>query len=248
MVGGDVVAVTGAASGVGRAVVVDLLEKGNRVAAIDRDAGALSELTAVEGVDDDRLLRLPCDITDSADVTTAFARVDDVWARLDGLVNCAGVAVLNEAGVVEGVSDDAWALALAVNLTGTFWCCRSAIPLMARDRGGSVVNIASTAALVHEPGLEAYSAAKGGVVALTRALAPAAAARDVRVNTVCPGLLRTPMTSRVAAGLVAHLEAGTLLDVPGPEGVVGMITYLLGADARYVTGATLVVDGGFTAQ
>jgi len=163
---------------------------------------------------------------------------------------------MNHSGRIEDVSDQAWATALAVNLTGTFLCCRMAVPLMEASgggsivnvAGGSIVNVASTAALVAEPGLEAYTAAKGGVVALTRSLAVSCAQRQVRVNAVCPGLIRTPMLHQVDQAFWDQMKAATPLEVPGPEGIVGLVAYLLDESSSYMTGSALVIDGGFSAH
>lgn len=242
-----VIAVTGAASGLGLATTAACIAEGATVVMLDRNVGALEAVRATLP-EQARAVGLRCDISDSGSVVASFSTIDREFGRLDGLVNNAGVAALNQTGRVEDISDDDWARSIAVNLTGSFLCVRSAMQLLERSAGASVVNVASTAALVAEPGLEAYSAAKGGVVALTRALAVSSAPRGVRVNALCPGLVRTPMATDAGADLWNHISASTLLEIPEPDAITGLITYLLSDESRYMTGSTLVIDGGFTAQ
>lgn len=243
---GKVIAITGAASGVGRAVAQACAGEGARLALLDRDEAALARVTTELGAAD--VVPVSVDIADSRSVADAFAAVRVQFGALHGLFNNAGVARVNDSGRAEDISDGDWALMLQVNLTGCFFCCRAAISMMEASGGGSIVNNASTAALVAEPGLEAYSAAKGGVVALTRALAASSARRGVRVNAVCPGLLETPMTAAIGTPLTQRLRAATLLDVAGPDALSGLVTYLLSAESTYMTGSVVVIDGGLTSQ
>jgi NAD(P)-dependent dehydrogenase (short-subunit alcohol dehydrogenase family) len=243
---GQVIAITGAASGVGLAAARACAAAGARLALLDRDAGALDRATALlEGAE---VLPVVVDVGRPDSVAEVFAAIKVRFGALHGLFNNAGVAPVNASERVEDISDETWAFALQVNLTGCFLCCREAIALIESSGGGSIVNNASTAALVAEPGLEAYSAAKGGVVALTRSLAASSAPRGVRLNAVCPGLLQTPMASAIGTQLTSRLEADTLLDVPGPEALAGLIVYLLSDQSRYMTGSVLVIDGGLTSS
>ncbi len=226
---GQVIAITGAASGVGLAAARSCATAGARLALLDRDVSALDRATAqLEGAE---VLPVVVDIGRPDSVADAFAAIKARFGALHGLFNNAGVAPVNASERVEDISDETWTFAL-IESSG----------------GGSIVNNASTAALVAEPGLEAYSAAKGGVVALTRSLAASAAPRGVRLNAVCPGLLQTPMASAIGAQLTSRLEADTLLDVPGPEALAGLIVYLLSDESRYMTGSVLVIDGGLTSS
>jgi NAD(P)-dependent dehydrogenase (short-subunit alcohol dehydrogenase family) len=246
---GRVIAITGAASGVGLAAARACAGAGARLALLDRDAPAL-ERAAVDLPSDTVTDVLPVvvDIGDPASVTDAFTAIGSRFGALHGLFNNAGVAPVNESGRVEDVSDETWALALRVNLTGCFLCCRAAIGLIESSGGGSIVNNASTAALVAEPGLEAYSAAKGGVVTLTRSLAVSSAHRGVRLNALCPGLVRSPMATAIGSELTTRIEAETPLAVPGPEALSDLVVYLLSDRSRYMTGSVLVIDGGFTSH
>lgn len=243
---GRVIAITGAASGVGLAAARACADAGARLALLDRDAPALARAEAELAADD--VLSVVVDIGEPSSVADAFTAISSRFGALHGLFNNAGVAPVNASGRVEDISDDTWAFALRVNLTGCFLCCRAAVGLIESCGGGSIVNNASTAALVAEPGLEAYSAAKGGVVTLSRSLAVSSARRGVRVNALCPGLVRSPMTTAIGAALTDRLEAETLLDVPGPEALSGLVVYLLSDQSRYMTGSVLVIDGGFTSH
>lgn len=241
---GRVIAISGAASGVGLAAARACAEAGARLALLDRDQTALQRATAQ--LDAAEVLPVVVDIGRPDSVAEAFAAIMGRFGALHGLFNNAGVAPVNISERVEDISDETWAFALQVNLTGCFLCCRAAIALIESSGGGSIVNNASTAALVAEPGLEAYSAAKGGVVALTRSLAASSALRGVRLNAVCPGLLQTPMASSIGEQLTRRLAADTLLEIPGPEALAGLIVYLLSDEARYMTGSSIVIDGGLT--
>jgi NAD(P)-dependent dehydrogenase (short-subunit alcohol dehydrogenase family) len=243
---GHVIAITGAASGVGLAVAHGCAEQGADLALLDREPATLARAAAALAPKTNSVLPVVVDIGDPLSVSRAFDAIRSRFGVLHGLFNNAGIAVTNPSERVEDITDENWALAITVNLTGCFLCCRAAMGLIESSGGGSIVNNASTAALVAEPGLEAYSAAKGGVVALTRSLAVSAANRGVRMNVVCPGLLQTPMAAGIDSALVSRLRADTLLPVPGPEALSGLIVYLLSDESKYMTGSVVVIDGGLT--
>lgn len=243
---GHVIAVTGAASGVGLATAQACMDAGARLALLDRDSKSLERVAAELG--GDTTLCATVDIGEPDSVRSAFQSIREHFGELHGLFNNAGIAQLNSSERPEDISDATWDLTLRVNLTGCFLCCREAIGLIETSGGGSIVNNASTAALIAEPGLEAYSAAKGGVVSLTRSLAFSSAARGVRVNAVCPGLIRTPMAGAIGNDLVSRLERDTPLPIPGPDALSGMVVYLLSPESAYMTGSVLVIDGGLTSH
>jgi NAD(P)-dependent dehydrogenase (short-subunit alcohol dehydrogenase family) len=232
---GKVALVTGAASGIGRATMERLVAEGARVVAVD-----------VQAVDaGDQVVGLAGDVSDPATAARAVAAAVDRFGRLDVLANVAGI--LRTAHTHEH-SLEVWDQVLAVNLTGTFLCCRAAIPVMLEGGGGAIVNTSSTAALAGHPWAAAYSASKGGVLALTRVLAVEYAKRGIRANAVCPGSITTPITGDFdfpegADGKLIH-RIMSITRPEGPEVVAAAIAYLASDDARHVNGESLRVDGG----
>ncbi len=231
---GLVALVTGAGSGLGRATAALLAAEGARVAGLDlRPAGATA-------------LDLRADVTDEAAVRAAVDEVVEWAGRLDVVVNAAGVASF---GHTADVPLAEWHRILAVNLTGTFLVTREALPHLVASRG-AVVNVASLAGVRGWRYGAAYSASKGGVVALTRSLAVEYARAGVRVSCVCPGSIDTPMRHGIAPvpgadpALLRHNTA--LVDPPVAQAgeVAAAIAYLASPEARFATGAVLRLDGG----
>jgi NAD(P)-dependent dehydrogenase (short-subunit alcohol dehydrogenase family) len=228
---GEVAVVTGAAQGIG-AAVADALEA----------AGAIVARTDLEGAQFD------LDVTDRPSVEGTLAEIAERLGELSILVNNAGI---NRIGPSETLPDERWQQVLDVNLTGTFRCAQAAGVRMLTTGRGAIVNVASISAFVGMPGRAAYCAAKAGVVALTRVLAVEWAARGVRVNAVAPGYVGTPMVEQaIAAGLLDEDELAArtpLARVASPAEIADAVVYLASPAARYVTGQTLVVDGGYLA-
>jgi len=233
--------VTGAASGIGRACVQRLVAAGTAVAAVDLDTERLGDLDA---------LALAADVADDAAVQAAVARAEAELGPLDAVVNVAGITGSADAAECHVTPVDEWRRVLDVNLTGPFLVCRAALPGMLERGAGSIVNVASVAGLVAFPGRCAYSASKGGVVSLTRSLAADYAARGIRANAVCPGMVDTPMTSwRLEQG---DLRAAVLAKIPAGRvatatEVAEAVALLAGDTLVYMNGAMLVLDGGWTA-
>ena len=238
---GKVALVTGAASGIGRATAVRLAEEGARVAAADVQRAPLEELAAGLGAE---AIALVCDVADPAAVR---ATVDATVARfgaLDVVCNIAGILRFDH---THELSLDDWNRVLAVNLTGTFLVCQAAIPHLLRSRG-TIVNMSSTAALAAHPWTAAYSASKGGVLALTFGLALEYGKQGVRVNAVCPGAIKTPIRKqfRFPEGADAKL-LDRIMPFDGfapPEQAASAIAFLASDDAKHVNGTALRVDGG----
>ena len=249
---GRVYLVTGAARGIGRAIAQRLLEKGGTVYLSDIEAIVLfPEDVARFG---DRAVPIRLDITDLGEVTRVCRNIHDAHGRLDGLVNNAAIL---DVSPFETLQYDRFRTVLNTNLDGALLCAMKAASLLERSDRAAIVNIASTMGLFGTRASIPYSTAKAGLVNLTRCLAVDLAHKGITANAVAPGFIETSM-SRLDDGsseyiteefqdvFVKHrrLPAGR---TGTPEDVAGPVTFLLSADARYITGQILVVDGGVTA-
>lgn len=232
---GKVALVTGAASGIGRATMERLVAEGASVVAVD-----VQPFDAPAGVE-----VLAGDVADAVVADAAVERALERHGRLDVLANVAGI--LRTAHTHEHPLE-LWDKVLAVNLTGTFLFCRAAIPALLDGGGGAIVNTSSTAALSGHPWAAAYSASKGGVLALTKVLAVEYAKQGLRANAVCPGSITTPITGDFdfpegADGKLLR-RIMSITKPEGPEVVAAAIAYLASDDATHVNGESLRVDGG----
>jgi NAD(P)-dependent dehydrogenase (short-subunit alcohol dehydrogenase family) len=247
---GRICVVTGAGSGIGRAVALRLAAEGGEVIAADSDAGAAAQTVTLAG--SGRAAEV--DVR-SEESVARLAELAAGGGRVDLLVNNAGIEIL---GDITETEPAVWDEIFAVNLRGTFLVCRALLPLLPRrpgGLGGAIVNNASLMGLVSSRGLDAYCASKAGVVSLTRSMALDLADSGIRVNCVCPGIVHTSMLERRFA-LATDRDAAyrNALATP-PVGYIGRaediaaaVAYLGSAEARFVTGAALVIDGGVAAQ
>ncbi len=235
--------ITGAARGMGAAHARALAHEGARVAIADiaADAGEqlAAELRAAGGVASYH----EHDVTDAGAWRTVVADVEQRHGPIDVLVNNAGIQV-RSVGIE--ADDDEWARVIAVNQRGAFLGMQSVIPGMVRTGGGSIVNVASVAALVGLTGSIPYQASKSAVLGLTRGAAVSYGPHNIRVNAICPGLVVTGMTESASASAVEAMKAQIPLGRDGrPDEIAAVVVFLASDESSYVTGVALPVDGGF---
>ena len=240
--------ITGASRGLGRAIALGFAASGADVALTARSADSLQEVATEAKALGATTLVLPASVSDTAAVADAVAEIERAWGGLDVLVNCAGVSPMFKKA--ELVEDDEWREVLDVNVTGSFLCAREAGKLMLDREGGSIVNISSILGQVGGERMAAYSASKGAVDALTRTLALEWATRGIRVNTLSPGYFETDMTEALRGHKKwrGHLLSRIPMGRFGvPDELVSAALFLASDASGFMTGSTMVVDGGWTA-
>jgi 3-oxoacyl-[acyl-carrier protein] reductase len=240
--GGRVAVVTGGGQGIGRAIVERLLASGAAVAVWDRD-GALAEKTAGELTGQGQSAGIACDVTDLALVERAREQTIAAFGRVDILVNNAGISGPNR--TTWEYPPDAWNAVLAVNLTGTFHCCRALVPLMIAQNYGRIVNVASIAGKEGNPNAPAYSASKAGVIALTKGLGKELASYDISVNCVTPAAAQTAMLGQMTEQHIEYM----LSKIPrgrfvGVEEIAALVAFCASAECSFSTGAVFDISGG----
>lgn len=238
---GKVAVVTGAASGIGAAVVRRFAAEGARVLAVDLNADKLTELHS----NDDAITVTGCDVTDSEQVDAAFELAAQTWGRVDIAVTCAGVAL--EPVDIEQIDDDTFARVVEVNLHGTFYCLRAAARHMRRNQpsSGAIVTISSVGALAPFPLPAPYPAAKAGVLGMTRAVAALLAKENIRVNAIAPGATDTPMMPQDAEVRDFMLNLQPMARAVPPEEMAANVLYLASGDASFMVGQTISPNGGY---
>ena len=247
---GKVTIVTGAASGIGRAASRVFHAAGASLALVDRDEDGLRETAAGIEAAGGGVLVARADIADAGEVEAAVAATLARYGRLDCAFNNAGVDSFEWA--LGELPDEEWRRVIEIDLTGVFFCLKHEIRAMRASGGGAIVNTSSGLGLVAVANQSAYVAAKHGVIGLTKAAALEYVTEGIRVNAVCPGIIRTPMADRGIAGNPAVAEALAKLQPIGrlgePEEVANAALFLLSDAASFITGEALAVDGGYLAN
>jgi NAD(P)-dependent dehydrogenase (short-subunit alcohol dehydrogenase family) len=247
-----VVVVTGGGKGIGQATALHCAAEGARVAVLDRDEPAAGAVVATITERGGQALAVGGDISQPEQVTAAFATVERTWGRIDGLVANAAIQLHGQDAPVHLLDEAIWDRTHDVNLRGVFLCLRAAVRhMLTRGGGGSIVTIGSVTGMVGAaPDYAAYTASKGGVIALTRGLAVQYGRDGIRLNTICPGPIETPLIASILADptfrqwLVDKVPLGRL---GRPEEIAAMAVWLLSDESSFSTGGIFTVDGGLTA-
>lgn len=243
-----VVIITGASSGIGRACALRIASEGGTVVCLDVAEAAVKETVALIQQQQGKAEMQICDVSNSSAVKQAIEKCINQFGKLDAVINVAGVIKLNHATKID---DDTWQKIINVNLSGTFYMCREALPHLINSKG-NIVNISSTSAIRGLPYGIAYGASKGGVSALTKSIAVEYAKQGVRANTVCPGSILTDMQKN--SGLPEDIDWKLLPRIASingkfgtPDDIAGVVALIASEqDGSHINGAEFVVDGGTT--
>ncbi|WP_324715443.1 SDR family NAD(P)-dependent oxidoreductase [Carboxydochorda subterranea] len=242
-----VAVITGAASGQGREAAILFAVEGAKVALVDVNGEGLREVFAELPSGDHALFEV--DITDPQSVSRMMDSVFRRFGAVNVLYNNAGLMLLTEDGPVTKVTESVWDKVLDVNLRGVYLCCRYGIPYMRQSGGGSIINVASIAAL-RASLFHAYSAAKAGVVALTKCIAVAYAKEGIRANVICPGSIDTPMVRPFVSnpeGMQEILRWTPMGRQGTPREVAYLALYLASDESSFTSGSVISIDGGWSA-
>jgi 3-oxoacyl-[acyl-carrier protein] reductase len=239
----QVAVVTGAGRGIGHAIALRLAKEGARVASVSRtEANAQKTADEINAARADAAKAYAVDVADQAAVQKAAEQIFADFARVDILVNNAGVT---RDGLSMRMSMDDWDTVLNTNLKGAFNFTQAVMRPMIKQRSGRIINISSIAGLIGNAGQANYAASKAGLIGLTKTLARELASRGITVNAVAPGLIETDMTTVLSEEIRQNILKNVPLGKLGePDDIAGAVAYLASAEAKYITGQVLTVDGG----
>jgi len=239
----EVVLVTGASRGIGAAIARTMAEAGYGVAVNYANSADLAERVAAEIVDQGgSAVAVQADVSDADQVAAMFATVTAELGPVTVLVNNAGIT---EDGLLLRMGPDQWDRVLSTNLRSVYLCTKAALKPMLRARSGRVISVSSISGIVGNPGQSNYSASKAGVIGFTKSIAKEVGSRGITVNAVAPGFIATDMTDALGEAVTDGVKQQISLGRLGqPEEVASVVRYLASEDASYITGQTIVVDGG----
>ena len=247
---GKVMLITGAGSGIGRQTALICAREGARIVAVDVDPERGEETVGMIAAENHQAVYARADVSRAADCRRMIQAAEDAYGGLDVLFNNAGISHIED-GDAESTEEEVWDLTMGVNLKGVFLGCKYGIAALRRSGGGSVVNTASFVALMGAATPQiAYTASKGGVLAMTRELAVLHARENIRVNALCPGPLRTELlmqyldTEDKRRRRLVHIPMGRFGEA---DEIARTVLFLASDDSSFVTGTAFVVDGGITA-
>lgn len=245
---GKVVLITGGSTGIGRAAALAFARQGARVSIGDISPAAADTVDEIRRAGGEAI-HVPTDVSSEASVEALLRITVERFGRLDCAFNNAGI--LPPTLPLAEVDAEEFGRVIAIDLKGVFLCMKHEIRQMLRNGGGAIVNTASVAGVIADPGMSPYVAAKHGVLGLTKAAALDYATQGIRVNAIAPGIVRTPMIERWLAdeAFAANLLAGSPMHrAAEPEEIAGTVLFLCSSASSFTTGQTFVVDGGQTAH
>ena len=234
--------ITGGARGIGRSIALAFAQEGADIVVADVNIKEAKKTALDIEQLGRRSLALEMDVTDYIKVEGAVNKILDKFTKVDILVNNAGITKDN---LLLRMSQAEWDAVLNVNLKGAFNCIKAVSLPMIKQRSGKMINIASIIGIIGNPGQANYSASKAGIIALTKTAAKELASRKINVNAIAPGFIQTEMTARLSEELKQKMKEAIPLNKFGsPEDVAAVCVFLASEDSRYITGQTIVVDGG----
>lgn len=236
--------ITGAASGIGRAIALRFAEEGARIVAADFNEAGNEETVRLIHASGGEAFAVTADVSNAIAVTRMFAQLDERGWLVDVLVNNAGQG--GSLTPVHEMTDEAWHTMLATHLNGTFYCTRAAIArMLARNTGGAIINLGSVAGLRGLPFGSSYTAAKAGIIGFTKGVAQEVAKAGIRVNCIAPGWVETPILDNLPDAIHAMMVPGTPLGRIGqPEEIAAVALFLASDESSYLVGQTISPNGG----
>jgi NAD(P)-dependent dehydrogenase (short-subunit alcohol dehydrogenase family) len=240
--------ITGGSSGIGRATALAFAKKGAKIVIVDwhESPETMESLTDLDA----EAIFIKCDVSKSADVKAMVKKTIATFGQLDYAFNNAGIE--GDSAPTADCTEENWDKTIAINLKGIWLCMKHEIPEMLRQGKGTIVNCSSVAGLVGFEGLPAYVASKHGIIGLTKTAALEYAGQGIRMNTVCPGVIQTPMMDRLTGKKKEAIEQFTALEPVGrmgqPEEIANTVVWMCSDEASFITGHAMVVDGGFVAR